>query len=261
MLIINLLIKKFRIKSFKEEKPIIDLRDLSIHYGNRQIVEKLNLSIQKSEICGLLGPNGAGKSSIYHSIIGLVKPSYGKIFINGTDVSDIPTHLRCSRFGISWVPQYGGSWSDLTVYENLLAIAELHIKNKEEIITKTNNLIRKFELQNVIKLKSKYLSGGQVRKLTLAMAMVKDTKILILDEPFAALDPQSVRMIQQIIVSLQMFERISVSISDHSSRDLLSCVDNAMILSEGKIVAKGTPQELVNNTRAIQAYFGEGFKI
>ena len=207
------------------------------------------------------GPNGAGKSSIYHCIIGLVKPSYGKIFINGNDVTDIPTHVRCSKYGISWVPQYGGSWADLTVFENLLAIAELHIKNKEERITKINNLIRKFELQNVIKLKSKYLSGGQVRKLTLAMAMVKDTKILILDEPFAALDPQSVRMIQQIIVSLQMFERISVSISDHSSRDLLSCVDNAMILSEGKIVAKGTPQELVNNTKAIQAYFGEGFKI
>lgn len=257
----SILIKKFRIKSFKEEKPIIDLKDLSIHYGNRQIVERLNLSIQKSEICGLLGPNGAGKSSIYHCIIGLVKPSYGKIFINGNDVTDIPTHIRCSKYGISWVPQYGGSWADLTVFENLLAIAELHIKNKEERITKINNLIRKFELQNVIKLKSKYLSGGQVRKLTLAMAMVKDTKILILDEPFAALDPQSVRMIQQIIVSLQMFERISVSISDHSSRDLLSCVDNAMILSEGKIVARGTPQELVNNTKAIQAYFGEGFKI
>lgn len=257
----SILIKKFRIKSFKEEKPIIDLKDLSIHYGNRQIVERLNLSIQKSEICGLLGPNGAGKSSIYHCIIGLVKPSYGKIFINGNDVTDIPTHIRCSKYGISWVPQYGGSWADLTVFENLLAIAELHIKNKEERVTKINNLIRKFELQNVIKLKSKYLSGGQVRKLTLAMAMVKDTKILILDEPFAALDPQSVRMIQQIIVSLQMFERISVSISDHSSRDLLSCVDNAMILSEGKIVAKGTPQELVNNTKAIQAYFGEGFKI
>jgi len=257
----NILIKKFRIKSFKEEKPIIDLKDLSIHYGNRQIVEGLNLSIQKSEICGLLGPNGAGKSSIYHCIIGLVKPSYGKIFINGIDVTDIPTHKRCSKFGISWVPQYGGSWADLTVFENLLAIAELHIKNKEQRVTKINNLIRKFELQNVIKLKSKYLSGGQVRKLTLAMAMVKDTKILILDEPFAALDPQSVRMIQQIIVSLQMFERISVSISDHSSRELLSCVDNAMVLSEGKIVAKGTPQELVNNTKAIQAYFGEGFKI
>ena len=257
----SILIKKFRIKSFKEEKPIIDLKDLSIHYGNRQIVERLNLSIQKSEICGLLGPNGAGKSSIYHCIIGLGKPSYGKIFINGNDVTDIPTHVRCSKYGISWVPQYGGSWADLTVFENLLAIAELHIKNKEERITKINNLIRKFELQNVIKLKSKYLSGGQVRKLTLAMAMVKDTKILILDEPFAALDPQSVRMIQQIIVSLQMFERISVSISDHSSRDLLSCVDNAMILSEGKIVARGTPQELVNNTKAIQAYFGEGFKI
>ena len=131
---------------------------------------------------------------------------------------------------------------------------------QEERITRINSLVRKFELQNVIHLKSKFLSGGQIRKLTIAMAMVKNTKILILDEPFAALDPQSVRIIQQIIVSLQMFEKITVTISDHSSRDLLSCVDNAMILSEGKIVAKGSPQELVKNTRAIEAYFGEGFK-
>ena len=255
------LIKKFRIKSFKEERPVIELKDLTISYGNRQIVEQLNLSIQKSEICGLLGPNGAGKSSIYHSIIGLVKPTFGKIQIDGEDVTNIPTHIRCSKFGISWVPQYGGSWSDLSVHDNLMAIAELHIKNKEERISKINKLIRKFELQNVIRLKSKYLSGGQVRKLTLAMAMVKNTKILILDEPFAALDPQSVKMIQQIIVSLQMFEKITVTISDHSSRDLLSCVDNAMVLSEGKIVAKGTPQDLIKNTKAIEAYFGEGYTI
>jgi len=255
------LIKKFRIKSFKEEKPIIELKNLTITYGNRQIVEQLNLGIQKSEICGLLGPNGAGKSSIYHSILGLVKPTFGKIIIDGIDATNIPTHQRCSKFGISWVPQYGGSWSDLTVFDNLMAIAELHIKNNEERLSKVNNLIRQFELHNVVKLKSKFLSGGQVRKLTLAMAMVKNTKILILDEPFAALDPQSVKMIQQIIVSLQMFEKISVSISDHSSRDLLSCVDKAMVLSEGKIVAIGTPQELIKNTRAIEAYFGEGFKI
>ncbi len=257
----NGLIKKFRIKSFKESRPIVELQNLSITYGNRQIVEKLNLSIQKNEVSGLLGPNGAGKSSIYHSIIGLVKPSFGKIIIDGQDATNIPTHTRCSKFGISWVPQYGGSWSDLNVYDNLLAIAEIHIKNKEERLLKINNLIRKFELQNVIKLKSKFLSGGQVRKLTLAMAMVKDTRILILDEPFAALDPQSVRMIQQIIVSLQMFEKISVSISDHSSRDLLNTVDSAMVLTDGRIVAKGTPQELVRNTKAIEAYFGEGFKI
>ena len=128
----SLLIKKFRIKSFKEERPIIELKNLTINYGNRQIVEQLNLSIQKSEICGLLGPNGAGKSSIYHTIIGLVKPTFGKIIIDGVDATNIPTHLRCSKFGISWVPQYGGSWSDLTVFENLMAIAELHIKNKEE---------------------------------------------------------------------------------------------------------------------------------
>ena len=189
-----------------------------------------------------------------------MQPTFGEIFIDGINATNIPTHKRCSEFGISWVPQYGGSWSDLTVFENIMAIAELHIKEKQERILKVNNLIRKFELENVIKLKSKYLSGGQVRKLTLAMAMVKNTKILILDEPFAALDPQSVRMIQQIIVSLQMFEKISVTISDHSSRDLLSCVDSAMVLSEGNIVAKGTPQELIKNTKAIEAYFGEGYK-
>ena len=105
----NLLIKKFRIKSFKEEKPIIELKNLTISYGNRQIVEGLNLNIQRSEISGLLGPNGAGKSSIYHSIIGLVKPTFGKILINGEDATNTPTHIRCSKFGISWVPQYGGS--------------------------------------------------------------------------------------------------------------------------------------------------------
>jgi len=257
----NSLIKKFRIKSFKDKKPIIQIKNLTISYGNRQIVEQLNLNIQKSEICGLLGPNGAGKSSIYHSIIGLIKPTFGTILIDGVDVTNIPTYKRCSKFGISWVPQYGGSWSELTVNDNLMAIAELHIQGKENRVLKINNLIRKFELQNVINLKSKYLSGGQLRKLTIAMAMVKNTKILILDEPFAALDPQSVRMIQQIIVSLQMFEKISVTISDHSSRDLLSCVDNAMILSEGKIIARGTPQELIKNTKAIEAYFGEGFQI
>ena len=134
------LIKKFRIKSFKETRPIIELQNLSISYGNRQIVEKLNLSIQNTEICGLLGPNGAGKSSIYHSIIGLIQPTFGKIFINGTDVTKIPTHLRCSKFGISWVPQYGGSWSDLSVFENLMAIAELHINKKEERVSKINSL-------------------------------------------------------------------------------------------------------------------------
>lgn len=229
-------------------------------YKGRRVVNKVSIEVNQGEIVGLLGPNGAGKSSIYHSIIGLVKPTFGKIIIDGVDASNIPTHVRCSKFGISWVPQYGGSWSDLSVFDNLMAIAELNFKNKEERVSKVNNLIRKFELHNVIKLKSKFLSGGQLRKLTLAMAMVKNTKILILDEPFAALDPQSVRMIQQIIVSLQMFEKISVTISDHSSRDLLSCVDNAMVLSEGKIVAKGTPQQLIKNTRAIEAYFGEGFK-
>ena len=134
------------------------------------------------------------------------------------------------------------------------AIAERHLKKKERL-TKVNNLVRKFELQNVMGIEIKVSFGGQVRKLTLAMAMVKDTKILILDEPFAALDPQSKRTIQQIIVSLQMFERIYI-IFLITPLEISLVVDNAMILSEGKIIGKGTPQDLVKNTKAIEAYFG-----
>ena len=152
----SLLIKKFRIKSFKEEKPIIELKNLTISYGNRQIVEKLNFSIQKSEICGLLGPNGAGKSSIYHTILGLVKPSFGKILIDGIDATNIPTHVRCSKFGISWVPQYGGSWSDLSVFDNLMAIAELNIKKKEERLPKINSLIRTHQKRLSVSINQKH---------------------------------------------------------------------------------------------------------
>ena len=122
--------------------------------------------------------------------------------------------------GISWCPQYGGAFADLSVFENLMAIAELHIKDKEKRLSKINSLIRRFELENVVKLPSRILSGGQQRKLILAMALIKDTKILILDEPYSALDPVSVKMIQQLIVSLQMFERISIVISDHNFGDL-----------------------------------------
>tara|TARA_B100000029_G_C17313785_1_gene865401 strand:- start:63 stop:833 length:771 start_codon:yes stop_codon:yes gene_type:complete len=254
----SLLIKKFRIKSFKEEKAEIELKNLSISYGNRQVIEDLNLKIQQSEISGLLGPNGSGKSSLYHCLIGLIKPTSGRVIINGEDATDIPTHIRCSKFGISWVPQHSGTFLDLTVYENLMAIAELHIKNKEERKSKVGNIIRKFELGNVVNIRSRFLSGGQQRRLSVGMAMVKNTKILVLDEPFSQLDPMAIKMIQQIIVSLQMLERITVSISDHSYRDLLNVCDSSMILSEGKIVAKGSKAELLRNEKAIANYFGKG---
>ena len=123
------------------------------------------------------------------------------------------------------------------------------------------SLLEEFGLTSIRKNRGDLLSGGERRRTEIARALASNPKFILLDEPFAALDPQSVRMIQQIIVSLQMFEKITVSISDHSSRDLLNCVDSAMILSEGKIVAKGTPKDLINNTRAIEAYFGEGFQI
>ena len=159
------------------------------------------------------------------------------------------------------MPQYGGFFSDLTTYENLKAIAEILIKDTREQNSKIEYLISKFELDYIRNIKASFLSGGQKKKLVIAIALLGDPKILLLDECFAALDVLTIQMLQKIIVNLQTEERIGIIICDHQARDLLTCVDVAMILSNCKIIAQGTPKELVNNPEARNAYFGEAFKI
>ena len=164
-------------------------------------------------------------------------------------------------FNIGYVPQYGGYFSDLTAYENLKAVAQILIKDVREQNTKIEYLISKFELDYVRNIKTSLLSGGQKKKLVIALALLGDPKILLLDECFAALDVLTIQMLQKIIVNLQTEDRIGIVICDHQARDLLSCVDIAMILSNCKIIAQGTPKELINNPVAQNAYFGEAFKI
>ena len=158
------------------------------------------------------------------------------------------------------MPQYGGYFSDLTTYENLKAVAQILIKDTREQNSKIEYLISKFELDYVRNIKSTFLSGGQ-KKLVIAIALLGDPKILLLDECFAALDVLTIQMLQKIVVNLQTEERIGIIICDHQARDLLSCVDVAMILSNCKIIAQGTPKELINNSAARNAYFGDTFKI
>ena len=254
------IIKKFRIKSFKKLNAILKIDKVSVSFKKRPILDKISFSLNSGEILGLLGPNGVGKSTIFNLITGLIKPDYGSIIINNTDVLEFPIAERATKFKIGYVPQYGGYFHDLTLIENLRAIAEIQIKDQKDRNMKIDEIISRFEFDVVANLQAKFLSGGQKKKLVIALALLNDPRVLLLDEPFAALDVLTIKMLKELIVNLQYQKKISICICDHQARDLLSCVDNAIILSNCKIIAKGTPAELVNNISAKNAYFGDSFK-
>ena len=255
------IIKKFRIKKFKKINPLLELKNISMTFGQRKILDNISFKINPGEILGLLGPNGAGKSTIFNLITGVLKPNFGTINFGTKDATKYPIYLRTRMFNIGYVPQYGGYFSDLTTYENLKAVAQILIKDTREQNSKIEYLISKFELDYIRNIKASFLSGGQKKKLVIALALLGDPKILLLDECFAALDVLTIQMLQKVIVNLQTEDRIGIIICDHQARDLLSCVDVAMILSNCKIIAHGTPKELINNPIAQSAYFGETFKI
>ena len=255
------LIKKFRIKSFKDKEVILKLDKISMFYNKRQILNNLNLEINKQEVLGMLGPNGVGKSTIFHIITGLKSSSYGKILINGVDCTNIPIYERASKFKLGYVPQYGGFIQDLSLLDNLKLVAEIHIKEKNLRKAKIDKIISQFEFDSLLNIKGKHLSGGQKKKLVISMALINDPRILLLDEPFAALDILTIKMLQEIIVNLQSVEKITIIVCDHQARDLLSCVDRAIVLSDGKIIASGSPNEIIKDSSARTAYFGDEFKI
>ena len=254
-------IKKFRIKSFKNINTIIEFKNISLSYGNRLILDNINFKINESQIFGMLGPNGVGKSTIFNLITGLIKPKHGKIFINGEDATNFPIYLRTKKFKVGYVPQYGGYFNELTLHDNLKAISEIVIENKNLRNERIDYLLSKFELENVKNIKAKFLSGGQKKKLVIALSLLTDPKVLLLDECFAALDILTIKMLQEIVVNLQQENQITICICDHQARDLLACVDVAMIISNCKIIAQDTPSNLVRNINAKNAYFGESFKI
>jgi len=254
------IIKKFRIKSFKSTNPIIEFNNVSLSYGNRLILDNLNFKINEGQIFGMLGPNGVGKSTIFNLITGLINPNSGKIRITGQDVTNFPIYLRTKKFKVGYVPQYGGFFNELTLNDNLKAISEIVIDNKNYRLDRISYLISKFELDNLKDIKAKFLSGGQKKKLVIALSLLSEPKVLLLDECFAALDVMTIKMLQEIIVNLQHESKITICICDHQARDLLACVDVAMILSNGKIIAEDSPSNWVNNINAKNAYFGDNFK-
>jgi lipopolysaccharide export system ATP-binding protein len=253
------IIKPFKIKSFKKKDPSIEFKDVSLGFGNRVILDNINFSINKNTIHGLLGPNGAGKSTLFHLITGLLIPKNGKINIAGNNANEYPIYLRTKKFSIGFVPQHGGAFLDLTLYDNLRAISEIVISEKNLRTEKINYLLSKFELTHLKDIKAKNLSGGEYKKLVISLSLLSDPNILLLDEPFSALDVITISMLQKIIINLQQETDVTICICDHIASSLLQITDSAMILSNGKIVAEGSPRELVNNIEAKSAYFGDSF--
>ena len=255
------LIKKFIVKNNQKTEPLVQLKNISVFYNKRQIINNLNLSINRGEILGMLGPNGVGKSTIFNLITGLKEVDHGDIIIDGINCTNLPINERFTKFKLGLVPQYGGVIHDLTLKDNLKMVAEIHIKEKYLIEQKINKLISQFEFEALLNIKAKHLSGGQRKKLVIAMALINDPKILLLDEPFAALDILTIKMLQEIILNLQSTEEITVVVCDHQARDLLSCVNRAIILSNGKIIASGSPDEVISDKVAKNEYFGDEFNI
>jgi len=256
------IIKKFRIKSFKSQKSVVYIKNISLSFGKRQILDDISFKVNPGQVLGLLGPNGVGKSTIFNLITGLIKPNFGSVYFNDTDATNYPIYERTTKYKIGYCPQYGGFFSDLTLLENLKCIGEILIKDQRERSEKINQLIAKFELDALRDVKVRFLSGGQKKKCVIALALLSNPQILLLDEPYAALDLLTIKMLQEIIVNLQTENpKMSIIICDHAARDILAVADSSIILSNGKVIAQGTPSELLNNVGARTHYFGESFKI
>ncbi len=245
--------KKFRIIKFKKNKPILQIKGLSKSFEGRPILKKINLDLFSGEILGLLGPNGCGKTSLYGCILGRYKVDSGKIFLGQKDITSLPIHER-AKMGIGYLSQYRSVFS-MTTYDNLLAVVQLNEKKVENQRTMVEKLLTEFNLEHLKNINANLLSGGEVRRLQIARTLVNKPKIILLDEPMAALDPIVVQDIQNYILKLQSYGT-GVIVTDHNIQNLLSVVDKCVVLGEQTIIAEGKPKEILQSTKAKELYFG-----
>lgn len=238
---------------------LLTARGLSKTYKNRQVVSSVDLELGSGEVVGLLGPNGAGKTTCFYMVVGLVRPDKGEVFLDKENLTPLPMHQR-ARIGISYLPQEASVFRKLTVEQNLLAILETVEKSRDVQQTRKDQLLDDFRLKHVAKSFGYALSGGERRRVEIARALVLEPKFILLDEPFAGIDPIAVLDIQEVISELKK-RRIGVLISDHNVRETLGVCDRAYILNEGCILEHGSPGEIAESPRARAIYLGEKFRL
>ena len=251
-------IKKFRIIKFKS-KPVFSAKNISKSFGQRVILRKIDIHLNKGEMLGLLGGNGTGKSTFMNIVLGLLQPDYGDVFLDKIKLTNLPIHER-SKIGIGYLPQQTSIFRGLTVYENLLGIAQIIKKNSDEQKNIVEKLMAEFSITHLRDVKATSLSGGERRRTEIARCLINNPKVLLLDEPFAGVDLLSIQDIKQLLLKLQA-RGCAVLVTDHNASQLLSVVDRAYVIANGTIVANGTPRQIVNTSEAKKLYFGEDFSI
>jgi lipopolysaccharide export system ATP-binding protein len=227
-------------------------------YGSRTVANDVSVEVTQGEIVGLLGPNGAGKTTTFYMIVGLIKPNSGNIFLDTEDITKLPMYQRAKR-GLGYLAQEASVFRTLTVEENIMAVLEMTGRSKQEQREKTEQLLEEFSLTHVRKNLGRVLSGGERRRTEIARALAVDPKFVLLDEPFAGVDPLAVEEIQIIVARLKT-KNIGILITDHNVNETLSITDRAYLLTEGKILTSGIPEDIVKDERVRKAYLGESFE-
>jgi lipopolysaccharide export system ATP-binding protein len=234
-------------------------QDLVKSYNGRRVVDGVSLEIQSGSVVGLLGPNGAGKTTTFYMIVGLIRPDRGKVFLNGQDMTSFPMYLR-ARKGVGYLPQESSVFRKLTVEENILAILETLPMSRFERTARLKELLQELGIEHLAKQRAYALSGGERRRVEITRALVRAPSFILLDEPFAGIDPIAITDIQRIVEHLK--ERgIGVLISDHNVRETLGVCDRAYILNEGVLMESGTPEVIASSSVAREIYLGESFQL
>ena len=248
--------KSFRILKFKKDSPIFEVKDISKSFNGRPVLKKLSLKVFPGECVGILGPNGCGKTTLFSMCIGELSPDHGKIFLKNKAIHETPIHLRAKE-GLGYLPQQRSVF-DMSVYDNILGIAQISVKGSINQKSVTEKLLDEFNLQHLRTLNASVLSGGEIRRLMMARVMINKPKIVLLDEPLAALDPLVIQDIQKYILKIQS-SGTAILVTDHNVKNLFDITDRSYVLGEHSIIAEGTARELLKSSKAIKYYFGSQF--
>jgi len=239
---------------------LLSAAHLSKSYSKRKVVNDVSLTVDSGEIVGLLGPNGAGKTTSFYMIAGLVHPDQGTVILDGKDVTRLPMHRR-ARLGLGYLPQEESIFRNLSAVDNLLAILETRDDlNRKQRLAQADHLLQRFGIERLRHSQAITLSGGEKRRLAIARSLCSNPKVLMLDEPFAGVDPLAVEDIQRIVKELRDQDGLAILITDHSVRETLSIVDRAFLIHDGHVILQGTSEEIVNNPIARKNYLGENFR-
>tara|TARA_B100000963_G_scaffold292325_1_gene262588 strand:- start:5184 stop:5939 length:756 start_codon:yes stop_codon:yes gene_type:complete len=248
--------KGFRILKFKKDNPIFEIKDVSKSFDGRPILKKLSIKVFPGECVGVLGPNGCGKTTLFSMCIGEQPLDGGKIILKNKPIDQIPIHLRAKE-GLGYLPQQRSVF-DMSVYDNIMGIAQISIKEVEKQKSITEKLLDEFNLQHLRSLNASVLSGGEIRRLMMARVMINSPKIVLLDEPLAALDPLVIQDIQKYILKIQS-SGTAILVTDHNVKNLFDITDRNYVLGEHTVIAEGTSREILRSSKAIEHYFGKQF--